>query len=1165
MAVSENKNLLQKVVREFRDIMGFFIRIGGDQAAKAEVLRTLGLPVTAASTPLNLPTTNIDRFISEEADKADALAFASAIADFTQISLSIRTFAEAIAIGLGGDPDEGEQAVENMIASFSALAMQDYVRLRNPEVQKAFSLVEFVSQESMFSSGFVNFWEKIATFFKKLGELPVKAANGEALTLTDVQGFSDALFLATSVGLLFVDKKLLKGTPLSINAAYGYDGSPASGSPNADAISSRFMTLAFKSDLADNVSSTFWLTMGIVPPQHGGFAWMFDTDGAINLDFDNTGADLTNSNYDNIGWKVKAASGGGGVFRVGEGVSAQAANSSFFELDITKTRHQPLNATWEAFTIGFQKPQIGLIMNAEEMDVKWAFDIIIKIEPKKLEQGFWQKILPEIDEKPRLKIGMSTKRGFHFGGDGGNSGLRLFMYINVYKSLSYDIFKITVDRIILSFGKPERSENFELETSADFSLKLGDYFAISVSRMGLITPLIKDDDFALKYKPDVPRFRPPTGLGIAIKIPGVFKGGGYLFFDTDRGEYGGAIELEFEKIKLGSFKAVGLFSTKFPDGSEGTSFIVIATLELPVAVELSFNFMIKGFGLIVGVNRGLNIQAIADGVRSNSLQSILFPKDVVANIHRIISDLQQFFPIERDNYVFGLMIRMGWGGTAQKSIADLQLGVLFETKEPVIAIVGILTLELPDRELAVAYIQVNFAGILKLDDNGFVFFRADLINSRLTIYTLTGTKAVLFGWGSNANVVYSSGGFHPDFHDIPRIAALPNAFDNMARLSIRLMSGNNPRFGVETYFAITSNSVQFGGKAELYAEACGFNVYGYLGFDVLFIFNPFHFQFDIYAGFALRRGSSVICGISLRGKVEGPNPWHVKGSASITILFFDVTVPFDETWGTRSTPIDSAVEPLLQKITDSLDENKNWVAELPAYHSLNVTLKEIEQAVKQIVIHPAGVLKFSQNLVPLGLDLQKYGNKVPDVRKIEFSNVNSNGQGLTTDFQNVTEMFARNQYFDMDDHAKLTNKSYEPFRSGFQITGSSALRTGRPVSKSVEYELSYLHQKRFEVIWSRIVRLSRSIYDIFIGSSAVRQSEMSLQSTRVSFVASKDAVILPESFAVASTINLAIQQHDEKPLVFNTQAEALQSYQTLLRLNPEMKGQIQVVHASELV
>ena len=54
-------------------------------------------------------------------------------------------------------------------------------------------------------------------------------------------------------------------------------------------------------------------------------------------------------------------------------------------------------------------------------------------------------------------------------------------------------------------------------------------------------------------------FKPPNGVGLAIDA-GVVKGGGYLFFDFDKGEYAGALELTIADFL--SLKAIGLITTQ---------------------------------------------------------------------------------------------------------------------------------------------------------------------------------------------------------------------------------------------------------------------------------------------------------------------------------------------------------------------------------------------------------------------------------------------------------------------------------------------------------------------------------------------------------------------------------------------------------------------------
>ena len=73
---------------------------------------------------------------------------------------------------------------------------------------------------------------------------------------------------------------------------------------------------------------------------------------------------------------------------------------------------------------------------------------------------------------------------------------------------------------------------------------------------------------------------------------------------------------------------------------------------------------------------------------------------------------------------------------------------------------------------------------------------------------------------------------------------------------------------------------------ELYAAAAGFNVYGFLGYDVLFQFDPFRFIANLYGGIALREETIVIAGINISAQLSGPNAVGRTRHATLTILFF---------------------------------------------------------------------------------------------------------------------------------------------------------------------------------------------------------------------------------------------------------------------------------------
>ena len=67
------------------------------------------------------------------------------------------------------------------------------------------------------------------------------------------------------------------------------------------------------------------------------------------------------------------------------------------------------------------------------------------------------------------------------------------------------------------------------------------------------------------------------------------------------------------------------------------------TAEFP-PIQLGFGFSLLGVGGLLGLNRSVMVERLRSGVRDGTLDSVLFPEDVVANAGRILSDLQQVFP-----------------------------------------------------------------------------------------------------------------------------------------------------------------------------------------------------------------------------------------------------------------------------------------------------------------------------------------------------------------------------------------------------------------------------------------------------------------------------------------------------------------------------------------
>ena len=764
--------------------------------------------------------------------------------------------------------------------------------------------------------------------------------------------------------------------------------------------------------------------------------------------------------------------------------------------------------------------------------------------------GFLAKILPttKVEADFSVQVGISKDHGFYFNG---SSALEIQLPTHIdLGPVSLEVLTIAAKldggRIPVSVGTNIRATLGPLVVVVQ-NMGVKATFSFPPGNSGNLGPL----QFDLGFKP-------PNGVGLSLDAGG-FKGGGFLMLDFDKGEYAGALELDFQG--LFSVKAIGIINTKMPDGSAGFSLLIVISAEF-TPIQLSFGFTLNGIGGIIGLNRTIAVAALAEGIRTNAIKSILFPENVIANISRIISDIKQFFPPQQDHFVIGPMVKLGWG---TPSLITLELGLLLDLPNPMFAIVGVLKAVLPAENAPILRLQVNFIGILDFN-HGYIFFRADLYDSRLLIFTITGSMAFLVSWGEQQTFALSVGGFHPDFRDFPSIPALPDGFRNMARIGISLLSDDNPRLKVESYFAVTSNTVQFGAKVELYAEAAGFNVYGFLGYDVLFQFDPFRFKAGLAGGVALREGSSVIAGIGILARLAGPTPWDAQGKASFTFIF-TISVGFHVTWGDPPPAIEPATEDLLKLLQRELADTRNWRAELPSNNHLHVSLKKIEPPVGEelLVIHPAGVLTFSQRSLPLeDYLIQKYGTKKPlNENKFKLTNANANGTVIPADYQGVREQFAPGNFTELNDSDKLSRRSFDKLPSGFKLTATSNLLVAKPVPRPVRYELTYLRRKQFEFVG--LINLISRAYNRLVKGSAVRQSVLSLQQNRKSLNAPAEVVLPAEQFAVANVSDLKSHLNDDKSAVlFGTQSEAYQRQQELIARNPALAGQIQVVSHYEL-
>ncbi|MGA7916729.1 MAG: DUF6603 domain-containing protein [Candidatus Acidiferrales bacterium] len=602
---------------------------------------------------------------------------------------------------------------------------------------------------------------------------------------------------------------------------------------------------------------------------------------------------------------------------------------------------------------------------------------------------------------------------------------------------------LTLDTIFLGLGAGTGGA-LEFDAAVSGSLTLGPIEA-TVDRIGvaaLLTPLDNTqppgnlDRLDLKFA-----FKPPNGLGIAVDA-GLVTGGGYISFDPSKGQYAGILQLSL--VDTIGITVIGVLDTIMPDGSSGFSFLLIITFTLP-PIQLGFGFTLNGVGGLGGVNRTMNTDALQAGFRAHTLGAILFPPDPIDNAPQIISDIRNFFPVAEGRYLFGPLLELGWG---TPTLITLTLGVLLEVPDPIrIAILGLIDAGLPTEDEALLELHIEILGII---DFGAKTLSIDgtLFDSSILVYALAGDLALRLSWGSNPNFLFSLGGFNPNFNtdglDVPKLA----------RLSVSLGSGSNPRISADSYFALTSNTVQFGANVQAYAAAGGFSIQGYLGYDVLIIISPFSFEFDFSASFDVAYDGHTLLGLNVNGTFQGPTPWHFHGDASISLLFFSVSASVDLTWGS-STQATIPSQPVLPDLFAAFQNPQSWSAALPPATTVGVSLATQKPSDQTLCVHPMGTLQVKETVVPLDLPITRYGNATPsDGTEFSIQSVQINAQ--TETIQTIQDYFAPGQFLNLSDADKLSKPSFEEMDAGVNI-GSSAILNGQDSPRTVVYQEFYIY------------------------------------------------------------------------------------------------------------
>ena len=513
-------------------------------------------------------------------------------------------------------------------------------------------------------------------------------------------------------------------------------------------------------------------------------------------------------------------------------------------------------------------------------------------------------------------------------------------------------------------------------------------------------------------------FKPPKGIGIAINAGDVVSGGGYLYHDETLAEYGGVAELGFLSLKL---SAIGMLTTRMPDGEDGWSLFLAIFSEFP-PIQLAFGFTLNGVGGLVGLHRTFDDEALRERLLAGALDSIMFPQDPVANAPQILSDIRAVFPPSRGQFVFGVMLKLGWG---TPSIVSLELGVIVELPDPIkIALLGQLGMILPKPDATLVEINMDMFGVANLTE-GTLAMDATIRDSHIMhLLTLSGDMAFRAEFGDRPNMLMSIGGFHPDFEP-------PASAPNLRRMKAALPLGKYAAVELSGYVAVTSNSFQTGGRIDIWVKVAGLSAEGWFGFDALIQFSPFGFKFTTEIGFSVSFKSITLLGVDVWLQIVGPAPWELDGYAKVKICGFKKKLTVDLELG-RKTAVAVPSYDVMDMLVKALEDPESWSVGEGAGTPLVVYAKKADGT---SALDPRGNLSFRQKVVPLNKAIGKFGNgTVIGTDLFTVEDLEAGGTSLSPDY--LDDWFAPAEFEELTDEQKLARPSFQEMDGGASFGGN---------------------------------------------------------------------------------------------------------------------------------
>jgi len=225
-------------------------------------------------------------------------------------------------------------------------------------------------------------------------------------------------------------------------------------------------------------------------------------------------------------------------------------------------------------------------------------------------------------------------------------------------------------------------------------------------------------------------------------------------------------------------------------------------------------------------------------------------------------------------------------------------------------------------------------------------------------------------------------------------------------------------------------------------------------FDALVLWSPrFAFVAEISAKVALQAFGQTFCAVGLRLQLEGPGPWKAQGTASVSLLFFDVELDAGPVvWG-EGTSLPAAPVSPQELVHAALSDPGAWLGRLPAGGEEAVRLVPAGEEERRLV-HPLGSFEARQKAVPLETAIDRVGRHPASERRVNLGQPELGGVPVAA-VSETTDLFAPGEFLDLSEDEKLSMPGFRELPSGLRLAPGAGRAHGSPLAAESSWHTVY--------------------------------------------------------------------------------------------------------------